>query len=115
MSRLSLLVLLVVLAGCIPAIHHPQIERVLEVPESPQVAWRKAIQTTLDVHCQIHYQDVQLGRINATAQRGGVTLNILLTPQGSGSHLVVASQVAPTHIGTSRLTEDWIAAYQRQP
>src|SRR5262245_38757958 len=113
---LSMLGLCLCLAGCIPAIDHPRVERTLDVPEPPAVAWAKAIKATMAVQGQIHYQDVQLGLINATVQKA-VALNVALTPTGTGSHIVVDHQVAPTHIvmGTVTVTDDWIAAYRAQP
>jgi hypothetical protein len=104
------------LGGCLPAITHPRVERTLDVPEAPSVAWPRAVKATMAVQGQIHQQDARLGMINASVQRGGVTLDVVITPQGSGSRIVVAHQVAPTHVsmGTVTLSDDWLAAYRRQ-
>jgi hypothetical protein len=103
-------------AGCLPAINHPRVERALDVPDGPGVVWPRAVKATMAVQGQIHQQDARLGMINASVQRGGVTLDVVITPQGSGSHIVVAHQVAPTHVsvGTVTLSDDWIAAYRAQ-
>jgi hypothetical protein len=117
LAILCAFILAILLGGCLPAINHPRVERALDVPEAPSVAWPRAVKATMAVQGQIHQQDAQLGMINASVQRGGVTLDVVITPQGSGSHIVVAHQVAPTHVSVSTVTlsDDWVAAYRRQP
>jgi hypothetical protein len=112
---LALLILCGSLLGCMPAIHHPRVVRDFSVPEAPAVAYPKALRATMAVQGQIHQQAPALGLINATVQRA-VSLNVSISPAGTGSHIEVAHQVAPTHIvsGTVTLVDDWIAAYQAQ-
>jgi hypothetical protein len=108
-----LCLVLLSLSACMPPISHPRVTRGLDVPEPPAQAFPRAVQATMAVQGQIHQQDATLGMINATVQQG-VSLNVLVTPHGTGSHIAVAHQVAPTHVvvGTVTLVDDWIAAYQ---
>ena len=114
---LSVALVVLPLVGCLPAINHPRVERAMDVPDAPSVVWPRAVKATMAVQGQIHQQEATLGMINASVQRGGVTLDVVITPQGSGSRIVVAHQVAPTHVsvGTVTLSDDWLAAYRRQP
>ena len=109
--------LLLVCAGCVPPpIPHQPVRRELAVPESPDVAYVRAVKATMAVGGAIHQQDRQLRMINAQVQRV-VTLNVLVTPEGSGARVNVTGQIPPTHalVGSFTLVDDWIAAYQHQP
>jgi hypothetical protein len=112
---LILLTLLLTLASCLPVTPHPRVSRELVVPEPPEVAYGRAIKATMAVGELIAQQDPQRYLINAQVQ-GAVTLNVVITPQGTGSVLEVAYQVAPTHVvqGTITLAEDFLTAYQHQ-
>ena len=112
---LSLLTLALVCTACLPAINHLRVSREVEVPEAPAQAFARAVKATMAVQGQIHQQDPALGMINATVQQG-VSLNVVITPQGTGSRIEVAHQVLATHIayGPVTLADDWITAYQHQ-
>ena len=101
--------------ACMPQFTHPRITRELTVPEAPAVAYARAVKATMAVQAQIHQQDATLGMIHATVQQG-ITLNVVITPQGTGSHIEVAHQVLATHIvhGPVTLSDAWITAYQQQ-
>jgi hypothetical protein len=115
-KRLMLLgIVAVALASCIPAIPHPRVSRELAVPEPPDVAYVRALKATMAVGGLIHQQDPQLHLIHAQVQ-GAVNLNVLITPQGTGSLVAVTHQVAPTHIvyGPVTLADDFLTTYQQQ-
>src|SRR5712691_40193 len=98
MKRCFLLSLLVVLlAGCMPPMSHQPASRELVVPESPDVAYVRAIKATMAVGGAIQQQDRQLGLINAQVQRV-VSLNVVITLEGTGTRVNVTGQVPPTHV-----------------
>jgi hypothetical protein len=97
------------------AMSQPRVQRDLDVPETPAIAFARALKTTMAIQGTIHDHSETLGMISATVGNH-VTLNVIIRPQGTGSHIEVAHQGAQDMIYWEKITwvDTWIAAYHRQ-
>jgi hypothetical protein len=114
---LTLGILSLLLAGCIPAISHPPVSRTWSVPDAPDVAYRRVLRTTGALGGMIMQQDPQVRMLQAYV-KGTSSLTVSVTPQGTGSEIALTEQVLPTYLTAgpvSHLADEFIVSYHHQP
>ena len=115
-ARVPFLVLVVLLlSSCVPAIQHPRVTRELVVSQSPDIAYARALQAATAVGGIIVHTDTTGHLIQARVQNAA-TLVVVIRPQGAGSvieatHHVDANQIA---YGEVKLAQDFLDAYSSQ-
>ena len=103
------------LAGCpsMMAIHHPAIDRQVEVAQPPDVAWQHALQTTTRLGAMVWHQDNQTRTLHAYV--GGTTeLHVQVTARGQASTLLLHEQPLPSYLTTgtpAQVAERFLALY----
>ena len=97
------------------ALTQPRVQRDLDVPEPPAIAFPRAMQATIAIQGTIHDHSKELGMISATVGNH-VKLNVIIRPHGTGSHIEVAHEGARDIVYMQKITwvDTWLAAYHKE-